>query len=476
MNVVKTYLYLICLISPFFAIHAEFPLEDPCLETCDDGGVETLTASTLQTCIDKCLTLDHCCGNRLNGEDPATAAQMLSCANGCEIAYYRSSVAECKADCQEGNNQAGCEYNHPNILQPFDICQTCACDKWPAEDACSTGCDLAAELPEFYQYEEAPVTSTCEQDDVPRFLFAGQSNMEGWSEQALPGSFRKIVNIIDLGLSKKATKGRLRKLMNKAEAAEPHTSKNEARFIYGIRKLLTKDAMLNDHPSNTCSFTMPGEQHLDCERPLSSTACGGSRSQYGPEFMFGHAFPKRKSPLKKKKISISKVAVGGTQIYENWMKENKDDDQNYWNALVDVIKGGNGSFEGFVWFQGENDAFNDSGRDNYLEYLTEFVADVRQEIFATSNKFSSPEDVPVIIVEVGYWIDGLWDDIGKTIIQAQNDFVANDPNAMIVKSGAGTQKENLSGFYHYDSASILIVGVRIANAMAKLLRMNANRG
>lgn len=122
-------------------------------------------------------------------------------------------------------------------------------------------------------------------------------------------------------------------------------------------------------------------------------------------------------------------------------------------------------------FQGENDAFSDS-RNYYLGNLTQFVGDVRQEIFDTSSKFDSPADVPVIIVEMGYWIDTLKFDYGKPIIEAQNEFVANDANSKLVKSGAGTTKQNLSEFYHYDSASILIVGFRIARDMAKLLRRN----
>lgn len=216
-----------------------------------------------------------------------------------------------------------------------------------------------------------------------------------------------------------------------------------------------------------------GTDKLDCERPLSSTACGGDHSQYGPEFMFGHIFPKQKSPLKGKKVSITKVAVGGT-IITQWMKQNKDEEDNYWYALADAIKGSNGSFEAFVWFQGESDVFmEETIRENYLNNLTQFIADVRQEILNTSTKFQSVEEIPVIIVELGYWIDNIED--GKTVIQAQKTFVQNDPNAKLVKSGAGEMIENLSEFYHYDSASLLIVGLRIAKAMAALLRENAAR-
>lgn len=209
---------------------------------------------------------------------------------------------------------------------------------------------------------------------------------------------------------------------------------------------------------------------LDCERPLSSTACGGNHQQYGPEFVFGHVFPKEKSPFRGQKISITKVAVGGTTISQ-WMKENRDEDDNYWYALVDAIKGSNGSMEAFVWFQGENEIFTANQGSDYLDNLRTFIADVRQEIFGRSIQFESASDIPVIIVEMGYWIDNFGGgEIGRDVINAQNAFVEEDPYAELVKSGAGGVEENLSEFYHYDAASILIVGKRIAKTLAALLR------
>ncbi len=261
--------------------------------------------------------------------------------------------------------------------------------------------------------------------------------------------------------------------MLNAEAAELQACKNESRFLWKLRKHLKKKFVFFDHPSVTCSYTKPHEtSNLDCERALSSTACGGSHDQYGPEFMFGHIFPKLNSPLKGQKISIAKVAVGGTEIYANWMINNKDDDSNYWYALLDAIKGAKGSIEAFVWFQGENDNFNEWGKENYFDNLTAFITEVRQEIYnhaSPSSKFSSPSDVPVVIVELGRWI---WN-IDTAIILAQRTFVENDNNAVLVKTGAGDDPlEIMTEFYHYDSASQLVIGSRIAWAMAKVLNNN----
>ena len=153
---------------------ADFPLLDPCLQTCVQNDI---TANILQTCIDKCEPLGHCCGNRLNGEAPFSSNRRLSCANGCEIAYYRTTVDECKVDCAAVLSSDECAYTHPNIERPFKICKKCqeGCPLWPDDNACSDGCEQAAELPEFYKYVELP--DICEQNDIPRFLFAGQSNM-----------------------------------------------------------------------------------------------------------------------------------------------------------------------------------------------------------------------------------------------------------------------------------------------------------
>ena len=158
-------------ITIIILVAADFPLQNPCLQTCG------IASSVLQKCIDQCATVGYYCGNRLNGECPNSSNQRLSCANGCEIAYYRSNVAQCKADCDVGNRR-GCQYTHPNIEKPFRKCGVCqeGGDERSGFNACKDGCDLASDFPEYYQYVEVP-RGSCVQDDIPRFLFGGQSNM-----------------------------------------------------------------------------------------------------------------------------------------------------------------------------------------------------------------------------------------------------------------------------------------------------------
>jgi len=110
-----------------------------------------LTPTLLQTCIEECQEEGFCCGNRLNGEAPTTSNNRLSCANGCEIAYYSKDVAECQSYCEEGNDE-GCEWKHPLIEMVFKKCRDCqeGCPGWPAAEACSTGCDKAQSIDGFY--------------------------------------------------------------------------------------------------------------------------------------------------------------------------------------------------------------------------------------------------------------------------------------------------------------------------------------
>jgi len=119
-------------------------------------GEATLTAKLLQKCINRCKNqgAQYCCGNRLNGEAPSSSNNRLSCANGCEIAYYSSELSKCKIACDDGN-ESTCTYKHPLIAKEFGKCNDCqdGCDSWPPEKACYLGCNKASLLEEFYKYK-----------------------------------------------------------------------------------------------------------------------------------------------------------------------------------------------------------------------------------------------------------------------------------------------------------------------------------
>jgi len=133
--------------------------------TYDDQPIDTsfrnrflgpLTASILQTCIDLCQDNGHCCGNRLNLEVIGSSHNLLSCAIGCEIAYYEKTVRSCKSRCKVGNKQ-DCFYKHP-IIGSLVKCQACqpGCEGSTSTDECSKGCDLAATIDDYY-YVSGPL-------------------------------------------------------------------------------------------------------------------------------------------------------------------------------------------------------------------------------------------------------------------------------------------------------------------------------
>ena len=266
--------------------------------------------------------------------------------------------------------------------------------------------------------------------DIPRFLFAGQSNMVGHSMQAKPDLFLELINALKSEGTKAEKISKMKEQIMKANVSTLYSSANEAKILYAMRRFLTKPKILNPTEENAlCSFTDPSfMDELDCERSVTPTACGGKYAgigEFGPELSFAHSFRTSETKYNGKQIGIIKVAVGGTQIQKNWSKENSgnaedENNENYWQYIADAIEASNGTIAGFVWFQGENDSFDEANYENYLEHLTTFIANVREEIFSSSTAFQSARAIPVVIVELGAWIYGM----NPAVIVAQRKFVA----------------------------------------------------
>jgi len=268
--------------------------------------------------------------------------------------------------------------------------------------------------------------------DIPRFLFSGQSNMIGSPRQAKAELFDEVLDVLESVGTKQEKIDKMIEHVMEAEVSTLYSSANEAKILYKLRRFLTKEKILNPTEENAlCSFTDPSlTDEMDCEKSVTPTACGyqGDVGEFGPELVFAHRFPKLNTEYKGKQVGIIKVAVGGTEIQKNWSKENsgspEDDntapcDKNYWQALADAIEASNGTIKGFVWFQGENDSFDEANYVNYQEHLTTFIANVREEIFKSSTAFQNASDIPVVIVELGAWIY----EINTAVIDAQRAFV-----------------------------------------------------
>ena len=162
-------------------------------------------------------------------------------------------------------------------------------------------------------------------------------------------------------------------------------------------------------------------------------------------------------------FSIVKFVAGGSNIHRNWSQE-----AGYmWGKLVERIQDLQTATEewtAIVWYQGENDELLNETADGYLSNLTQFIQDLRQEVYNVDNTtFASPTDIPVVIVGMSCWIYTLHPPVyaGPTLIQAQLDYIASaeDDNVVSVPTN------DLSCHFHLDDVSQLIIGEHVALAL-----------
>jgi len=355
-----------------------------------------------------------------------------------------------------------------------------------------------------------PDSDPCENpvSEFPRFLLAGQSNAQGFSDEALDGLFNRTIeivngkfreplptNVAERRVRKRAIIAELQSAFSEAKGAKKGSSTYMAKTIYrmaGRRKrwsVLNNNTILAPHPNVLCSFSNPKrDKTIDCERKISAIdgeTCGGrNNNYYGPELMFAHKFRKLTTKYKKTRFGITKVAAGGTKI-NAWLKKSGSKSK-YWDSLQDSIRADDGTIEAFFWFQGSNDKFpTPIPQEEYFESLQKLVNDVRGEIFkahrarwgkegSPTARFDSSKDIPVVILELGPWIGNkVANEFGESpgsVILAQRQFVAQDPNSILVNTGTKNNKfKRLSAFYHFDAPSHLIIGHRLAKSFEKLL-------
>jgi hypothetical protein len=303
----------------------------------------------------------------------------------------------------------------------------------------------------------------------PYFLFAGQSNMIG---RSYIDRFDQIMGILVNGTVPTAQKAEaIAAILSLTPRAPPEVSLFQAQQLIELANqgLLTS-AVQRPLENVHCTFYNLLRPVVEIPfitvGPAVMSPYAGFGNPYGPEFMFSHALANT-SLYKNKPFSIVKVAAGGTLLYKDWSSAGGK----YWNdmnATIHSLEAKKDQWKGIVWFQGENDAFDEIDAKNYLTNLTQFINDLRREIHTANNATtnSSYRDIPVTIVELGFWVAERTP-FGPTLIQAQRDFVANDGNAIIVKTS------DLARFSHYDEASPLIVGSRIVKAFLPLLQRAA---
>ena len=185
---------------------------------------------------------------------------------------------------------------------------------------------------------------------------------------------------------------------------------------------------------------------------------------FGHELLFSRTLELEMSYTNE--FEMHKVARGGSEIFEHWYPNHGL----HWNLLKEAIeerKGEGVDWKGFIWHQGSQEAWSEReyGEDRSLYYygnLTGLVNEVRTLMFENSASYwQCKEEIPVVIVQVGYWPSD--NQLSQRVRDAQARLCDEDPRAVMVKSN------DLSQNYHYDAPSFLISGNRIAHAYQEAL-------
>jgi hypothetical protein len=300
------------------------------------------------------------------------------------------------------------------------------------------------------------------------FLLSGQSNMVGHStsSQSIGGNSNYWDEIKSILENNKDDK--FEELYNIIYETN-YQNKQVAQSLTSGMKDLYQSSLLNDLDTpiqyGKCSFQYAKDDTtiLDVSSgtvPISLDAkCG---SKFGHEFTLGRTLELEFEY--ENEFELIKVARGGSGLYEHWFPGHGK----HWHLLKETIEersDDNSNWKGFVWHQGSQAAWSERqyGEDRSLTYLgnlTGLVDEVRTLMFDNSKMWQCKEEIPVVIVQVGFWPEN---DAARRVRDAQAKFCNEDPRAVLVKT------DDLSRFYHYDAVSFLITGRRIAYAYKEAL-------
>jgi hypothetical protein len=299
---------------------------------------------------------------------------------------------------------------------------------------------------------------------MPVYLLAGQSNMVGNVDESLLNNF-----LIEFSNKASDLEKRLgdrlwawyQTIDPKGEYYTRSSPEYQKVATYEISELirlhregLISDQLTKPHPSVMCSFNGSKVEALRVN-------CGQA---FGPELMMGHVLSKTLgSPT-----SLIKVAEGGTTLRFDWTSPSRGDQPvgAQYKLLSARIKSLTTKpaevhpncaskkcrWAAFVYFQGENDAFDDKAAMDYEINLRALISDVRKEV-------GNP-NLPVVIVQVGAWGSSVGK--GNLVAAAQKTVVQSDAHARLAVTS------DLSTYYHYHSGAQLIIGERVAKAVQEL--------
>jgi len=348
----------------------------------------------------------------------------------------------------------------------------------------------------LFQLKSLPIVAENVQDIV---LFAGQSNAIGWSDQAgiqwaatangdagttgtrgtysgAGQSLATLAPVLTRTISDDAERAQRRtdlvSVILRAEESELDRAENEADLLLEMTKTHPNiwSSIWYDVPDAYCSFLLAMEgysiQPSTPARIGRTSLCG---NPWGAELMIG------KTVTTLENFMVQKIAQGGSAIHE-W----RPNDGTYWDKYSRSIanirtvhpdcENGGCRYRAFVWFHGTTNARSDDPDigTNYTSELHNLVRATRQIMHTSAGSspfYATAEDIPVIIVQVGAFAKrGRY---GMDVALSQAAFCAFDARCTLVPT------DDLSSFYHYDAASQLIIGYRIARALDQLLLLSS---
>ena len=201
---------------------------------------------------------------------------------------------------------------------------------------------------------------------------------------------------------------------------------------------------------------------------------GARTSNYGPELVFGHYMGKEYAS----DIILLKVVQGGTSLRLEWRSQGVQSNSNnnytseelkkeslYYKLIAKAKAITNSStvgqyfphlrdkqveIAGFVWFQGFNDGIGGGiAAENYEVNFRNFITDLKRDL--------NMPDLPIVVAQ---------SHVGEpdNLVQVAQKVIADETANMELAI-----TDDFSNYYHYDSASHLGIGRRMAVKMIPLL-------
>lgn len=319
------------------------------------------------------------------------------------------------------------------------------------------------------------ITSSTQAKTVKMYLLAGQSNMQGSNSR-----ISKLQDLINVKNSNQPAENALF-----TEISNYYATGNGYGYGYDAAQArvsakavdtdkLVTSKLLNPLPQVQIYFANYPYNANVVQTPKISKGdlkpgYGANNQQYGPELLLGHAIAKTTTD----DVIFVKVAEGGSDLHEMWRSPSMEARlgkavgiESLYPHLIQHatnVKNNPGAYfpkyagqsvnvevAGFVWFQGFNDQFDAIKADNYEQNLTDLIKDVRNDMNAPNMKVAIGQS----------HTDGSPD--GLKIMDAQKNVANADSKA----DWAVTN--DLSNYYHYDPAAMVVIGSRLGGKMAGL--------